>query len=268
MQTTIPEYIETRIRRSPPPNSSVVPGSTPVLSFGDAQSATVATLGLNPSRVEFLDQGGKELAGGSRRLATHNSLGTSDLVTAPIEIVAKVLEDCNGYFQRNPYRRWFDQLHPVLMACVASYYDGSACHLDLVQWATDPTWGKLTPTDVRAELLAGDAQFLAEQLQSENMKLLLVNGSAVIRQLRKTIVEDLEEVEPLVGYSHQDTRMFVGSAFGRVRVVGWSTNLQSSFAVTKELRDELVIRVGQLAATIQDGNAPNRVIANVSRPDH
>jgi hypothetical protein len=147
MQTPIPEYIETRIRRPPPPNSSVVPGSTPVLSFGDAQRATVATLGLNPSRVEFLDQHGNELTVNARRLATHNSLGTSDLVAAPIEIVSKVLEGCNGYFHRNPYRRWFDQLHPVLTACAASYYDGSACHLDLVQWATDPTWGKLKPTD-------------------------------------------------------------------------------------------------------------------------
>lgn len=251
MQTPIPEYIERRIRQPPPPNSAVVPGSTPVLSFGDAQRATVATLGLNPSRVEFLDQHGNELSGNARRLATHNSLGTSDLVAAPIEIVAKVLEDCNGYFQRNPYRRWFDQFHPVLTACGASYYDGSACHLDLVQWATDPTWGKLKPTDVRAELLAGDAQFLAEQLQNENLKLLLVNGSAVIRQLKKIIVEDLVEVDPLVGYAHHDTRMFVGSAFGRVRVVGWSTNLQSSFGVTKELRDELANRVGKMAATIQ-----------------
>lgn len=251
--STIPDYIEHRIRRPPPPNSAVVPGSTPVLSFGDAQRATVATLGLNPSRVEFLDQNGNELTGDSRRLATHNSLGTSDLITAPIEIVSKVLEDCNGYFHRNPYRRWFDQLHPVLTACGASYYDGSACHLDLVQWATDPTWGNLKPTDVRAELIAGDAQFLAQQIQNENLKLLLVNGSAVIRQLTRTIVEDLEEVEPLVGYAHQDTRMFVGSAFGRVRVVGWSTNLQSSFGVTKELRDELAKRVGQLGVSDQGG---------------
>jgi hypothetical protein len=169
--TEIPSYIEDRIRRPPPPNSSVVPGSTPVLSFGDAQRATVATLGLNPSRVEFLDRHGNELTGDSRRLATHISLETSDLITAPIEIVSKVLEDCNGYFHRNPYRRWFDQLHPVLTACGASYYDGSACHLDLVQWATDPTWGKLTPVEVRAESIAGDAQSMAT-----NGRILLVDG--------------------------------------------------------------------------------------------
>lgn len=47
--------------------------------------------------------------------------------------------------------------------------------------------------------------------------------------------------------------MFDGSALGSVRVVGWSTNLKSSFGVPNELRDELANRVGQLAATIQDG---------------
>ena len=129
----------------------------------------------------------------------------------------------------------------------------SACHLDLVQWATAPTWGKLTPAQVRDKLLEDDAHFLAAQLQNGNVKLLLVNGTAVIRQLTTTIVEDLEEVEPLVGYAHQDTRLFVGSAFGQVRVVGWSTNLQSSFGVTNELRAELANRVGKLAVSIQGG---------------
>lgn len=245
--TNIPDYIEDRIRRPAPANSAIVAGSTPVISFGNARIATVATLGLNPSRIEFLDQNGNELTGESRRLATHCSLGMSDLVNAPPKIVAKVLEDCNGYFQRNPYKRWFDQLMPVLVSCRTSYYDGSACHLDLVQWATDPTWGKLKPIDVRTKLLDEDAQFLAGQLQNENLNLLLVNGMAVIRQLKNTIGQDLEEIEPMVGYARQNTRMFVGSALGRVRVVGWSTNLQSSFGVTKELRAELANRVGKLS---------------------
>jgi hypothetical protein len=68
-------------------------------------------------------------------------LRTSDLITAPIEIVSKVLEDCNGHFHRNPYRRWFDQFDPVLTACGAPYYDSSACHLDLL-WGNGPDVGK------------------------------------------------------------------------------------------------------------------------------
>jgi hypothetical protein len=244
----LPDYIERRIRRPAPSDSMVIPGSTPVLSFGDARSAAVATLGLNPSRVEFLDENGDELVGKFRRLSTHSSLGTSDLLSAPRKTLARVLDDCNTYFQRNPYRRWFDQLTPVLAVCQASYYDGTACHLDLVQWATNPTWGKLRPVSARRAMLSDDAQFLAEQLRNENLRLLIVNGMTAIRQLNHRIVDDLEEVAPIVGCARLDTRLFVGSAFGHVRVVGWSTNIQSSFGVTRELRIELAKRVGALAS--------------------
>jgi hypothetical protein len=241
----LPEYIEARIRRPAPSNSAVVPGSTPVVSFGDAQRATVATLGLNPSRVEFLDRNGHELTGDSRRLATHSSLGTTDLKIAPTSTIAKVLEDCNAYFQRNPYRRWFDQLSPVLKSCGVSYEEGSACHLDLVQWATDPTWAKLTAENVRDQLLKEDAHFLEKQLQNENLKFALVNGMSVICQLQKTIVDDLKEVDRIIGHAYQDTGIFVGSVFG-LQIVGWSTNLQSSFGVTTKLKEELAKRVAAL----------------------
>lgn len=245
MANTLPAYIERRIRRKPPANSFVVPGSTPVVSFGNAQTARVATLGLNPSRVEFVE-GGRELVGPSRRLATHRSLGTSDLSNAPRQAIAQVLKDCNAYFQGNPYWKWFDKFQPLLAACRASFDNGSACHLDLVQWATDPTWGKLPSGKIRKQLMADDAAFLSEQLANERLRLLLVNGRAVMRQLRRTIVDDFEEDDPIVGHGHVATRLFVG-AVGRVRVIAWSTNLQSSFGVTKKLQAELARRVAAMA---------------------
>lgn len=242
----IPAYIEARIRRPPPAGCCIVAGSTPVVSFGNAQTATVATLGLNPSRLEFLDDDGSELVGAARRLATHSSLGTVDLATAPAEAVAQVLADCNGYFQRRPYR-WFNWFRPILEACGASFDDGTACHLDLVQWATDPTWAKLRPASTRKQLLAEDSAFLAEQLQNERLRLLLVNGISVLRELRRTITPEFDVLDPIIGYAHVDTRLFAGTILDRVRVVGWSTNLQSSFGVTTELRDELANRIGALS---------------------
>ena len=246
MKTQIPSYIEQRVRQPAPADSGVVPGSTPVVSFGNAQTATVATLGLNPSRVEFLDRSAQELVGSSRRLATHRSLGTSDLTNAPLDVIGRVIDDCNGYFQRNPYRNWFGQLEPIVKAIGASYYNGSACHLDLVQWATDPTWGNLQPASLRKRLLAADAPFLIEQLRNENIRMLLVNGMGVLHQLRHIISADLQAVDPIIGLGHHDTRMFVGTIFDRVNVVGWSTNIQSSFGVSTELRDELAVQVEQL----------------------
>lgn len=246
MTIQVPRYIEERIRRPTPGDSHVVPGSTPVVSFGNASTATAATLGLNPSRVEFY-RNGHELVGESRRLATHRSLGMSDLAAAPSNVVAQVLDDCNTYFLRNPYRRWFDQLKPILKACGACYDEGSACHLDLVQWATDQTWGKLRPATLQKRLLAADASFLIHQLQNENIRLLLVNGNAVMRQLQRIADCELEEVDAIIGFGHHDTRLFVGRMLDRVRVIAWSTNIQSSFGVTTELREELADRVEELA---------------------
>ncbi len=245
--TQIPEYIERRIRRPIPPDSRVVEGSTPVVSFGNAHCAAVATLGLNPSRVEFLDRDGNELVDPFRRLATHASLGTSNLANAPEPVVAQVLNDCNSYFSGNPYRQWFDQLELILTQCGASYYDGSACHLDLVQWATDPTWGNLRPASLRKELLNADSLFLREQLSNENIELLFANGMGVVRQLRAAANTSLDEIEPIVGFGHRGTRLFIGTILDRVRVIGWSTNLQSSFGVSSGLRTEVANRVAELA---------------------
>jgi hypothetical protein len=213
-----------------------------VVAFGNAQTATVATLGLNPSRVEFLDRAGNELTGTARRLATHQSLGVSDLANAPVATIRQVLDDCSGYFQRQPYRGWFDQLMPMVQACGASYYDGSACHLDLVQWATDPTWGKLEPAALRKQLVSDDTGFLAEQLQNERLRILLVNGNGVVQQLRMALASDIEHVDTITDLAHCDAKLFAGT-IGAVRVVGWSTNIQSSRGVTRELRAEIASRI-------------------------
>jgi len=245
--TQIPEYIERRIRRPIPPDSCVIEGSTPVVSFGNAHCASVATLGLNPSRVEFLDRDENELVAPFRRLATHASLGTSDLANATETVIAQVLNDCNSYFSGNPYRRWFDQLELILTPCCASYYDGSACHLDLVQWATNPTWGKLRPASLRRELIEADSLFLIEQLSNENIELLLVNGMGVVRQLRSMVNTTLDEIDRIVGFRKHDTVLFSGTILDRVRVIGWSTNLQSEFGVSSKLRSEVAKRVAKLA---------------------
>jgi hypothetical protein len=234
--TPLPAYLAARIRRPKPEGAYVVPGSTPVPSFGDARSARVATLGLNPSRLEFLDAKGRLLTGADRRLESLESLGVDDLRDAPPAAVEALWQGCVDYFARNPYRRWFDQLEVVLGHVGASYYAGGACHLDLVQWATDPTWAAL-PRAAREELLAADAAFLRQQLEEERIELLLLNGRGVIRAFEASMRCTLKSVGRVqLGYQPTD---LVAGRLGEVAVVGWSTNLQSSFGVTNELRHRI-----------------------------
>jgi hypothetical protein len=250
----IPDYIEKRLRAAPPDGCGVVPGSTPVVAFGNPTVARVATLGLNPSRQEFLDRSGRELNGSRRRFETLTSLALVNLKTAPNESLLAVLTACNEYFNRNPYRAWFDQLDAILRAVHASYYDKTACHLDLVQWATDPTWNTLS-NNARKTLLAADQSFFLDQLRRESIQLLLLNGSGVIRQVQQTLDRPLQEETFRVFVRSVTTRFFAGTIAG-VPVVAWSTNLQSSFGVTNDLRAIIAERVAMLAkkATVGSGS--------------
>ena len=47
--------------------TEVIPWGSPVPSFGDLSISRVATLGLNPSNREFVDESGGELQGPLRR---------------------------------------------------------------------------------------------------------------------------------------------------------------------------------------------------------
>jgi hypothetical protein len=107
-------YPTAMVRRTPPDSAGVAPGSTPVIAFGDPAHARVATLDINPSRNEFLDSQGRMLDGDRRRLATLPSLSAGRLDELTDGQVAEVIADCAAYFQRNPYRLWFERLDQLL----------------------------------------------------------------------------------------------------------------------------------------------------------
>lgn len=243
--STVEPYVAARIRRSAPSGCSVIAGSTPVVSFGDPSAALVATLGLNPSRVEFLDSG--QLLGGQlRRLASLGSLGVESLSGANAEAVGRVAGACRRYFWRRPYRRWFDQLEMVLGPLGYSYYDGTACHLDLVQSATDPTWAKLGD-DQRQRLLSADVPFLLDQLDRSAFRFLLINGSSVRAWSAATLGIKFANVAG-VAQDGTTTGFAVGKFNGKIPVIAWSTNLQSSWGVTRARRHAIASRVSDLVA--------------------
>jgi hypothetical protein len=231
----VPHYIEARIRQSAPPAVRVLPGSTPVVAFGDVQKARVATLGWNPSKIEFLDNAGQQLVDDERRLETLASLQETNLNHASSDTVYKVLRGCTTYFGRRPYLRWFGKLERILRHVNASYFDGSACHLDLVQWATNPVWGDLEPAE-KETLLKADIPFLRRQIAQEQIQLLLLNGAGVMRAYCEYFGESLTSVPfPTPGR----LELYTGRTANRVRVVGWNINLQSSFGVSNEEIDAI-----------------------------
>ena len=111
-----------------------------------------------------MDQQGGYLLEGQRRLASIVSLRPLDPAQLTDADVAQAFSDSNTYFSRNPLWSWFHWLETLMGGVdLGSHLDGTACHLDLVQWATKPAQGKLRP-EVWQRLVDEDREFLAWQL--------------------------------------------------------------------------------------------------------
>jgi hypothetical protein len=176
-------------------SESSVQASLPVLFFGDALTSRVATVGLNPSKREYLDPEGEILAGRSQRFATTTSLGAASRAELSDTQAGEAIETMRGYYDdgRPIYGSYFRHLTNFLRGIGASYRDRSATHLDLVQESTDPVWNSLQ-TRERSHLLERDVPFLVWQLRNlPHLQAVVCAGKTVSEELRARVPVDVEE---------------------------------------------------------------------------
>ena len=226
---------------------SILDWSCPVPFFGDISSARIATVGINPSNREFVDASGHALDFVEQRLPTLGSLGVACWGDVDATHVRAIVLACRGYFERNPYDRWFGVLERVLRLAGVTYYGTapSACHVDLVPYATVSKWGNLNPTEQQRLLdLTGDA--LGRVLRESSVETLVLNGRSVVTHFASISDVGLEsrlipewQLPRSAGSSVEGTS-YVGVAntvggvhlASPIRVLGYNHNLQSSFGVT------------------------------------
>lgn len=246
MYATLATLIE-KLDRGSASRVGVIHWGCPVPSFGNPSRSRVATLGLNPSNREFVDERGNELQGQCRRFHTLQSLGLTSWSDADARHLRLIVDSCNAYFTGNPYDRWFRILDQVVSGTSASYYDPDrqACHLDLIPYATTQKWTALTSRQRAALLaLAGDA--LGYVLRDSRAELLILNGSSVVGQFQQIADVELDhDVMPAWALPRSANPDVTGIAYTgvvdslcgvdlgrRVLVLGYNHNLQSSFGVT------------------------------------
>lgn len=230
--------------------TDVVRWGCPVPSFGDLSSSRVATLGLNPSNREFMDEAGRELEGPFRRFHTLNSLGLSSWSEVDARHLRLILETCSTYFGGNPYDRWFKILDQVVSGAEASFYSKTcgACHLDLIPYATARKWTELTARQ-RSSLLNIAADTLGLLLRDSPVRILILNGRSVVENFQDMAGVCLERTE-MAAWSlpRQSKRNVVGLAYWgvveslsgislsrKMLVLGYNHNLQGSFGVTAKV---------------------------------
>jgi hypothetical protein len=233
-------YIEKRIKQNPY-NSEILPNSTPVICFGDLFNSKIATLGLNPSNKEFVDNSNIFLAGRFLRFQNCFSLSQTDLTKVDNNQTDLVLNNCIDYFKINPYRDWFDVLENYILKKInISYYTKTCCHLDVVQWATSNKWRDVSKSNQNS-LLNNDYPFLIQQLNNQDIETLLINGKGVF-----DIINSKEKI-----YILKDETIYVKSETCRIikfyikigtkiiNCFAWSKNLQSAIGLTNNMRNSI-----------------------------
>lgn len=242
--------------------TNVIPWSCPVPAFGDLSHAKIATLGLNPSNREFVDESGNELDGPFRRFHTLKSLRLDRWSDAEESHLELIIECCRAYFSRNPYDGWFKRLDHIISGTEVSYYDASpeACHLDLIPYATACKWTELT-RDQRSALLSVAGDTLGLLLKNSPVELLILNGHSVVEQFQEIANIPLERqtmdswVLPrrrgtgVIGLAYNG---IVGSLSGidlgrEIVVLGFNHNIQSSFGVTKKVMASIRKWIAEMA---------------------
>jgi len=249
METVLSKLI-TRLDSCTVSETNVIPWSSPVPSFGDVSNSRVATLGLNPSNREFVDRSGNELDGQQRRFHTLTSLGLARWSDASAQHLELIVDSCRAYFSRNPYDGWFKKLDQLISGTKASYYSASAtaCHLDLVPYATACKWTQLTRQQ-RSSLLTVAADSLGLLLRDSPVRLLILNGTSVVEAFQAISGVHLER-QAMRAWSlprRSDSDVAGVAYHGAVRdlsgvklnheifVLGFNHNIQSSFGVTTQV---------------------------------
>jgi hypothetical protein len=228
--------------------SGVLRWACPVPYFGQLSTARIATVGINPSVREFTTIGGRELTGDARRFPTIHSLQLSAWSQADASHIIEVARACNQYFRANPYRRWFGVLENVIRNAGGTYFGESptACHIDLVPYATTEKWGALAGWQ-RQQLLRAAANLVGQLVSNSPIKVLVLNGQTVVRHFSDIASVTLSTIEPhdwrlpggtrgwVRGIGYIGATMSIGDVGldAPITVVGFNHNLQSSFGVTR-----------------------------------
>jgi hypothetical protein len=208
----------------------------------------VATLGINPSNREFVDLAGRELTGAERRFHTLSSLGLESWRDADSRHLRLLHDSCRDYFSGQPYDRWFRILDTVIGSLDASYYGTTAltaCHLDLIPYATADKWTSV-PLSGRKALLRAGSDALASTLRDSQVRVLVLNGQAVVEHFRDIfgVVFSTAHIKawdlprssgsPVAGIAYKATVAVLGGQHldREIVILGYNHNLQSSFGVT------------------------------------
>lgn len=239
---------------------STIPWCPPIPYFGDINTATVATLGINPSDREVQDENGNEISGDKRRFPTLSYLGISSWNEVRDSDLELIRISCINYFMTNPYDSWFRKLDSLIAPTNTSLYSSlwRACHVDIVPYATVKKWSQLQQRE-RDFILDLSSDFFVKAIVESNIRLLILNGRTVVDHFEKITGVSLSSrhrsdwdlqrsTGDVKGYAFEGvvTEM-AGCKLGReIYVRGFNHNIQSSFGISRKLMNSISQWIGEV----------------------
>lgn len=222
--------------------------AVPIFSFGNPNGANVASISINPSSKEFTEGVNEALPHGKQRFESPwMADGPFDLKS-----LTQIQADGNDYFKRTGidrkptfYRSWFGVMERLLNSAPTrhSYLDGSACHLDLSPWASDPVWGFLS-TEERDEHLRIGLPVLLHQLgftngvdkpRTSTIRKILLNGRTAKEEVFKALgvqpTDTSSHTEMLVSATSKTPLKIDQGKIHGIDFVAWNIPLARAFGV-------------------------------------
>jgi hypothetical protein len=225
-----PVIIE-RIKRKIDTGMNVVPQTTPIIYFGNYDTAKACTVSLNPSNKEFTDNTDRLLdEKNAERLCSRKKLNRADNEELNDAEAQTVLKYCRDYFKLRPYNMWFKPFNYFIERYGNySYYKDTCVHLDLVQWATEK-WSKL-PDSIRKKHLFDDLPVL-KYLLNKDFEIMFLNGTTAVDNVRNCLNITLKEKSTVFRNTKDIERKLViyHGEYNKMKVVGWNIYLQSAAA--------------------------------------
>jgi hypothetical protein len=132
----------------------------------------------------------------------------------------------------------------VLQPTGYSYFDDTACHLDLIQWATDPVWSGIKSKEVQKMLLEQDKEFFIHQINKYNFETVFLNGKTVVEQVEKLGIVKLTEVAEVVNLKTGYVSRIKTGKVGQTTFVGWGLKIPAK-ETTLQMRKALGQWLGQ-----------------------
>jgi hypothetical protein len=166
--------------------NEIIPDTTPVLFFGDFENATIASVGINPSRYEF--------PAIKRRLCHLSDLALPEdyyrngLTGMTEDQATKISKSLVQYFESSNngeptyLKKWFDLAESAINGADATYFKNKlkkqkyqiACHVDLFPWATKAYSG--LDSAIQKELIMENSEFLEAFITQAKLKQIIIFG--------------------------------------------------------------------------------------------